>query len=735
MTLTIESPAVPLGKPTASLDYPISVDYVKSWTLVRALAEAVANAIDADPHDFQVFYDTRAQELVIEDFAVNGVGMESMVFGWSDKTGRDDTIGQFGEGLKIATIRSVSDPQVRHFVIESVGVTIIPRAVEHKAAVNGLAIPVKSGPGSAPKVLRWDLYPSERSLGTRVRVGVPRNVAEEVMGRFRQISDPGYEPPTGTGTVVRDQPGSVWIGGVLVKEVRGLTYGYDLSLASAKRFQNRDRTVVENSTLSWAIQAIQNETNDPALLSGWVRKALDGTLIDLERGVVRRRLSTADERRTWEEVAWDALDADPATFYYRKDRYDAETALSLDDENMTEIVPNGLNQWEFTSLMGLLGVKPATERRREKPQQPVRWAKRLTVAESAALDASVATLRRIFGENAVAKVRVYEEVLDASVVGGCTWLGFYTPRTGDIALARIVLADRTVLDETLFHEVGHRLAHQGLLGARTGDFSDRSRGFEEVLGRMAVRMMQHLADSDALNTIAAPAKARPALPSGPESFPAGRRLAYIGKEPYWPKHESVLGPRLRTLALAALVRWGRENGVPEKSLFVVYADKHYVTVSRVRQLLLGPISSQIDYQHFVDVLGPLGVDPAVAWWTTTGVMSQWSNRRPTTKERAFTRSAAQSAGRACADLIGGPYAEFADALRNIAKGRAAVRAEWDDERWMAPVVRLLDAAEHNAPETPEQDAALVARLANVPGGLTYQEAWDAYLDAKEGGNA
>ena len=32
------------------LTYPISPDYVKSWTAERAIAELIANALDEDPH-------------------------------------------------------------------------------------------------------------------------------------------------------------------------------------------------------------------------------------------------------------------------------------------------------------------------------------------------------------------------------------------------------------------------------------------------------------------------------------------------------------------------------------------------------------------------------------------------------------------------------------------------------------------------------------------------------------
>lgn len=729
MTATLAPPAprVPTGDPVQSVTYPISVDYVKSWTLVRALAEAVANAIDADPENFEVYYDAETGELVIEDFAEQGVGVESMVFGWSDKTGRSDVIGQFGEGLKIATIRGVSDPGVSHLVIESVGVTIVPAVAEH-VGVSGLDIPVKSG--RAPKVLRWDLYPSDRPMGTVVRVGVSAKVAQEVMGRFRHIGDRHYQPPVGTGTVVPDHPGRIWIGGVLVKDVPGLCFGYDLSLSAAKGFQNRDRTVVETHALTWAVAAIQAETSDVDLLAGWTRAALDGTLHDIERQVVRTKPSTADQRRAWADVAVKVL-GEPQAHYYRKDSFDTESALALDDDDMTELSANGLDRWGFESLMGLLGVKAASVARREKPEKPVVWAKRLTAAEQANLDASVARLRHIFGPAIIDRVRAYEQVNDYSLSGQCSWMGFYAPRSGDIGVHRPLLADdaRTDLDETLFHEAAHRAADKGLVGPRVREHTDRTRGFEDVLGRMATIMLTHLASGRGWDDISPSAPQRPECPTLYQfQMPAGQRVVFRNDLRH-PDTESALGPRARVLMVSALLRWAEGRDIPARSLYSTYARENFVTVSRVRQLLLEPIGSQIRYQHFVDVLAPLGIDPAVVWFATTGVKSQWSNRKPTTKNRAFTRQARQDAVVACAALQQGPYAEFTTEMLLIAEGRGRVRPEYDDDRWMQPVDALLARLEADLADPAHDQQA--AAMTDLPGGPTIQQAWAARLDAEE----
>lgn len=706
-----------LGAPEKSVTYPISVDYVKSWTLPRALAEVIANAIDADPEGFSIGYDEGTQELVIEDFAEQGVGMESMIFGWSDKTGRGSQIGQFGEGLKIATIRAVSDSRVAHMVIESVGVTIIPNVTDYSTA-GTLNIPRKST--QAPRVLVWDLFPSTRQRGTKVRVAIPADVAHEAMDRFMHLRREDYVPPTGFGRILHDEPGKIFIGGVFVSEDPKMVLGYDLALESTKHFQNRDRTIIDADRLYQAVSQVLLNCMDEVAFERLVRVALEGTLSTVERGFayLSSGAQSAEKRKMIERVSQRVL-LDPSKCFYRADESDGEIALMLLDGGYREVMPSGMPPWEFARLMGLLGVKAAKKAQVERKDQAVEWKKNLSAADQAALDEAIALMRRLYGGQCIGKVKVYERVLDPSRVASCETLGFYTPSTGDIALSYQVFANQTDLWETLFHEVAHRVAHRNLLGVAVGQYADRTRGFEDMLGRMSVMLMRHLASGTPLDQV------KPATPRMPgEEFlkvaMSGRR--WIVGPGNRLREESIFGDRVRAYVSLGFQKWNEERNLPKTRLFSTFASEHYVPSAHARQMATGVTSCRTGYQKIKDICDPLpGVNAAVVWWATVGTMAVWVSRGPQSQARRFAGYLFEAAHQACADLAADQaYAPLVPALSALADGRAEIRPEHDSLDWLAPISALLDQAESMVEPDMLQ---LVSAASSLPGDPDPQSAW------------
>lgn len=218
-----------------TLAYPISPDYVKSWTPVRALCELIANALDEDPAARVSWADG---VLTIADDGP-GIPEEGLVLGHSTKTA--DQIGQFGEGKKLAALVLARSPEVGQVHCETVGYGFTP-SVERRHLLGGL-VPSRSAQGA--ELLVYHLYRTGRSKGTVFTVECSRELADEAIGRFRALAEPGYQPPAAPGQCVLDgTPGRVWIGGVLVTVMPGLLASYDLPL-DAKGLQNRDRTVIE----------------------------------------------------------------------------------------------------------------------------------------------------------------------------------------------------------------------------------------------------------------------------------------------------------------------------------------------------------------------------------------------------------------------------------------------------------------------------------------------------------
>ncbi|HEX8627206.1 MAG TPA: hypothetical protein VF755_03430 [Catenuloplanes sp.] len=255
--------------PPAAVDtlaYPISPDYVKSWTPVRALCELIANALDEDSDATVAWADGY---LRITD---NGPGIpeEGLILGYSTKT--DAQIGQFGEGKKLACLVLARSPGIGMVRCDTVGYGFTP-TVERRRLLDGL-IPSRSAQGA--EVLVYHLFRNERTRGTVITVACPQHLADEAIERFRPLTAPGYQPPAVPGAcVLTGEPGRVWIGGVLVTTVPGFLASYDLPLQD-KALQNRDRTVIEAGALRDAVRTILSSSDDPVLIDRFATHVLAG---------------------------------------------------------------------------------------------------------------------------------------------------------------------------------------------------------------------------------------------------------------------------------------------------------------------------------------------------------------------------------------------------------------------------------------------------------------------------
>lgn len=672
VTTSSTAPATSDTEPTWAdvLTYPISPEYVKGWDSVRAAAELIANALDEDEAPTVTWSDG---VLVIEDGAEHGVGEEGMVLGLSTKG--SDAIGQFGEGLKIACLVLARDPQIGAVDVDTVGYRIRP-AIERRSLLGG-HVPRKSA-GPAPEVLTFHLSASTRTRGTRITVECPKRVADAARARFLQLTLPGYRRPTGPGQVLTDVPaGRVYVGGVLVTDRKKLTLSYDLSLAEAKALQNRDRTIVEEWTLRRLIQSILAECTDLDVVERLARAALDGNLPDSERYF--NAVRGYGPKLAFEAVG-KRIFGDDRVFYVPATRaasqYDNtadEVALDLADRGYTKLEPQ-IDAWHFAQLMELLGVPKSTTlavRTRAK-NTDVDWVRdtALTADERATLARGVQIVRALYGPDSLAKVRVFS-ACRLQNEPDLEWGGFYTPRTGDVAVHRSTLADLDRLLAVLIHESAHRLAHRpdGRAGHR--EFADRTRGFEAQLHTMAARAARALADGVRLEDLAA---AHTDMPTDP-----GVRLG----------NNTVPTP-VPALALAALVEdrlaaWLAEHGQRSPAAFcraTRVAPRHLSALRRGDRL--------VDFDDAAFVATRLGLTPGVVWWATTGPFGPFLYKSARSRNRKFAGAVHTSALAALADLEqhGEAFAALVPALTDLAEGRTAIT---DDQQWQEPLSALVAA--------------------------------------------
>jgi len=214
--------------------------YCADWTKVKAIVDLVANAHDAEVQDgapLCIDHIVRADGTGVLRIANEGTTLptQALLFGHTTKVGRSDTIGKFGEGLKIALLVLVRE---------------------------GHAVKIRNGSEVWTPVLEdSDTFPGEKILAihiekgrkaeNRVRIeidGVEKAEWEEMKKLFLFISEPTRSIKCSSGTLIQDADyvGRVYVKGVFVQRDASLQYGYDLGDAEI----DRDRKMIE----SWNLQ-------------------------------------------------------------------------------------------------------------------------------------------------------------------------------------------------------------------------------------------------------------------------------------------------------------------------------------------------------------------------------------------------------------------------------------------------------------------------------------------------
>lgn len=694
---TVARPTIlPAEPPATEMTYPISSDYIKGWTAERAIGEVIANAIDADPAAFAVTYADGI--LDISDRAETGVGAEGMILGYSDKRGRTDQIGQFGEGLKIATLVLARDPAVGDVFVETVGYAFSP-VIAAPAAVAGVNIPSRGG--VAPKVLRWLIWPSARAQGTRVRIVCSQKVADAAMGRFLQLAKPSYVAPAfGARIMVEGEPGTIYIGGVQVSRQVNLLFSYDFSLAAAKAVQNRDRTIVDAHSLNRLVSDALGACVDKDVFRRLVRQAVEGTLADAEASFPNV-MSQANQKRILSEIGSEMF----AGAVYFADTSNDEAALDLGDRGYEAVAFNGLNQWTAKRLAALLGLRSASQiaAKREVKREQVAWTKSATIStvEQRNLDWAIATVATVFGAAAIGKVKVYDTAVLES--GECfEAYGFYTPTgEGNIAVRHDRLADRDGLLETMIHEAGHRLGHRnpGRFGMQWAEYGDRSRGFEHVLGTLAAQAVKMLAEGvrpeaiathAARNEVAADAVAKDLTTRGQKPAPPGFAWAerVRGQYRYFEMVAETAGEFSKAYA-ERVTAMGAAAGLHERRHAGAFAKESFVSTTQVKRLMAGDTLG-LQYNRWVDCCARTGLNPGVAWWAIAGVAE--ARKRADRKTGRMGGSVATSAEAATASVetLGPEAVTVAAVLRRLATGTQ--RADLTSDEWLNPIRRLVEIA-------------------------------------------
>jgi len=652
-----------------TLTYPISPSYVASWTPVRAICELIANALDEDANARVTWKDG---VLTIADDGP-GIPEEGLILGESTKD--ESQIGQFGEGKKIGALILARSPQIGAIRFETVGYGFIP-TVRRQRLLGG-QLPSRSAEGA--EILHYHVHCNSRRRGTVITVECPQDLAVEAIGRFRALTEPGYRQPASGTCVLDGEPGRVWIGGVQVSSMPGFIASYDLPL-SDKALQNRDRTVIDATALHKAVNGILAISEDQAVIGRFADHALGGgKLREQERFFTQVWAPRAKAAwRTWARAHL------PAQSFYNASG-DEEAALDLKDKGYAELTATGLTNFEQRAVMDLLGVEVARARQARHytgNRNKTTWVanRNLTPQQRATLSQGIDLVRRAIGPYALDRVRVYS----ASQESPCSD-GFYSPRTGDVAVHHDVLASRRDTLATLLHEAAHRVGHRGG-GPRPPipDYADRTRGFESLLGEFAAIMLERLADGGTLPEL-------DDLPSGGSRAPVRRSGV---DDPAVPVSRRDLA-RLLADQLAHVLATGWFTSEKDLVASTAVSMNYWRTLTRPRpagcRAAMGSNGRAWDYERVALLAEAAGVHPPVAWLgyhLCEGPIVGRPRQRWGQQGR-WTKKMREAMARACTDLeaLGGPYAEQVPALQALAEGSSP--ATFGEQDWQTPALTLI----------------------------------------------
>lgn len=280
-----------------TLELTIDTNYLPTWATWEGIRELVQNGKDAETeHHAALTVDWKpsniykklgepGQTLGILRIENEGVKLphEALLLGNTSKADRTDTIGRFGEGLKLgilALVRKGVDVTIRSG--DEVWTPSIVESSKFKA--NVLAFRIEDGRENKNRV-RVEIGPVEKETWALIKK------------RFLFLTPVENSIKTASGTLLLDEEykGHIYVKGIYVNTDSRLQYGYDFTDAQL----DRDRKMVDSWDLSCRTRGIwsaavnqrpdlvdkfltlaEGDTQDVTNFEEWSASRLDKTVLE-----------------------------------------------------------------------------------------------------------------------------------------------------------------------------------------------------------------------------------------------------------------------------------------------------------------------------------------------------------------------------------------------------------------------------------------------------------------------
>lgn len=219
--------------------YPIDVTYCKNWTINDAIREILSNALDTGT-EVRVSHDNGIAR--IADSGI-GIAKKDFVFGGSKKG--DLQIGQFGEGMKIATL--VLARNSRAVKIDTVGYTyeaMLEESAEFETTL--FAIRFKK---------------NQKKSGTAISFECSTEELKEAKGLFLAFQKKEKLAENKFLDVFKDEPGKIFVNGLYTTTIESI---FSYNVKDKALVNTRDRNAVDTIKLGNLIAELLENTEKPA---------------------------------------------------------------------------------------------------------------------------------------------------------------------------------------------------------------------------------------------------------------------------------------------------------------------------------------------------------------------------------------------------------------------------------------------------------------------------------------
>jgi len=213
------------------VEYPISPNYCREWTIIEAIRELIANA--RDEGEYYIYWDGGYGKILDNG---KGIPREYLVLGEGEEKSSTQ-IGQFKEGLKIAGL--VFSREGREITGKTVGYDFMFTMVQSS--------------NFNCKVLALEFRTNELDSGTEVEFECTKEELDEAKNLFLD-----HTLIEEISSIIVEQPKQLYINGVFVQEIDSL-FGYNIM---NKTSANRDRSVLDMNLVKKEVASVWNEISD-----------------------------------------------------------------------------------------------------------------------------------------------------------------------------------------------------------------------------------------------------------------------------------------------------------------------------------------------------------------------------------------------------------------------------------------------------------------------------------------